>query len=45
MSSKIFYLILFHNMSKHDQDREQLREYLLQAHQLVGEKVEIKQEG
>lgn len=32
-------------MSTHDQNKEALREQLLQAHQLVGEKVEIKEEG
>jgi hypothetical protein len=32
-------------MSNHDQDKEILKEQLLQAHQLVGEKVEIKEEG
>ncbi|KAI8092217.1 uncharacterized protein B0P05DRAFT_525301 [Gilbertella persicaria] len=32
-------------MSKHEQDKERLKECLTKAHQLVGEKVEIKQEG
>jgi hypothetical protein len=32
-------------MSIHDQNKEQLREYLTQAQRLVGEKVEIKEEG
>ncbi|KAI7907285.1 uncharacterized protein BX663DRAFT_495418 [Cokeromyces recurvatus] len=32
-------------MSKIEQDKARLRECLLEAHQLVGEKVEIKQEG
>lgn len=29
----------------HDQNKEQLREHLTQAQRLVGEKVEIKEEG
>jgi hypothetical protein len=32
-------------MSKHEQDKAQLKECLLLAHQLVGEKVEMKEEG
>lgn len=32
-------------MLNHEQDKDKLRECLLIAHQLVGEKVEIKEEG
>ncbi|KAL9559749.1 hypothetical protein PS6_000619 [Mucor atramentarius] len=32
-------------MSNHEQDKANLKECLLKAHQLVGEKVEIKEEG
>ncbi|KAI9469900.1 MAG: hypothetical protein EXX96DRAFT_587901 [Benjaminiella poitrasii] len=32
-------------MSKHEQDRERLSECLLEAHKLVGEKVELTEEG
>lgn len=32
-------------MSIHELEKTQLREYLTRAHQLVGEKVEIKEEG
>lgn len=32
-------------MSNHEQDKVNLKECLLKAHQLVGEKVEIKEEG
>ena len=45
----IFYRLLFSllltTMSVHDQDKEKLRACLTQAQMLVGDKVEIKEEG
>lgn len=39
LSSSLF------SMSKHEQEKTLLREHLEEAHKLVGEKVEIKEEG
>lgn len=44
-SENVSLFCFFRNMSLHETEKTRLREYLTRAQALVGEKVELKEEG